>query len=208
MSYSSALGRWVQQDPAGYIDGANRYNVVSSNPVHRLDPSGLDDNSLGGHSPSDDGESPSDDGINTNAQVYGGILAWVHAVGTLDYKTALAIQTGAGRVGPIDVVYGRSVREWAEQFGVTARGWCPERATEMENAARHLAWQAELTRRYGGNAAATVGDLHEINPFDPLDSATDQANNKAGRAIGSRASSIQEVERMVEEEIRERCGCD
>ena len=39
--YSPTLGRWVQQDPAGYVDGASLYQVVRSSPASEVDPSGL-----------------------------------------------------------------------------------------------------------------------------------------------------------------------
>jgi RHS repeat-associated protein len=39
--YSPTLGRWLQQDPAGYVDGANLYQEVRSNPVNGTDPQGL-----------------------------------------------------------------------------------------------------------------------------------------------------------------------
>jgi uncharacterized protein RhaS with RHS repeats len=35
------LGRWIQQDPAGYVDGKNLYQFVSGTPVVRRDPLGL-----------------------------------------------------------------------------------------------------------------------------------------------------------------------
>jgi hypothetical protein len=41
MAYSPTLGRWVQQDPMGYVDGANLYETVESNPTNGLDPFGL-----------------------------------------------------------------------------------------------------------------------------------------------------------------------
>ena len=40
-NYSPSLGRWISQDPAGYINGANTYQFVMSNPVGNVDPSGL-----------------------------------------------------------------------------------------------------------------------------------------------------------------------
>ena len=40
-NYSPSLGRWINQDPAGYINGANTYQFVMSNPVGNLDPLGL-----------------------------------------------------------------------------------------------------------------------------------------------------------------------
>jgi RHS repeat-associated protein len=39
--YRPTLGRWTQQDPAGYVDGANLYLALLSNPVHHNDPTGL-----------------------------------------------------------------------------------------------------------------------------------------------------------------------
>lgn len=39
--YSTTLGRWVQQDPAGYVDGANLYQFLTSAPVSLTDPTGL-----------------------------------------------------------------------------------------------------------------------------------------------------------------------
>jgi uncharacterized delta-60 repeat protein/RHS repeat-associated protein len=38
---SVSLGRWVQQDPIGYPDGANRYEADLSNPTGFVDPLGL-----------------------------------------------------------------------------------------------------------------------------------------------------------------------
>jgi len=35
------LGRWLQRDPAGYVDGANLYEYVMSSPVDMLDRMGL-----------------------------------------------------------------------------------------------------------------------------------------------------------------------
>src|SRR5437588_458005 len=39
--YSASLGRWGEQDPAGYVDGANLYQFVTSNPLGKQDPLGL-----------------------------------------------------------------------------------------------------------------------------------------------------------------------
>ena len=40
-TYHPTLGRWIERDPAGYLDGANLYGYVSGNPAGRTDPSGL-----------------------------------------------------------------------------------------------------------------------------------------------------------------------
>ena len=46
-NYSPTLGRWINQDPPGYINGANTYQFAASNPIGRLDPLGLWTLSLG-----------------------------------------------------------------------------------------------------------------------------------------------------------------
>ncbi|WP_158511670.1 SpvB/TcaC N-terminal domain-containing protein [Bradyrhizobium sp. CCGE-LA001] len=39
--YAPWLGRWISADPAGVVDGPNRYCYVGSNPVSHMDPTGL-----------------------------------------------------------------------------------------------------------------------------------------------------------------------
>ncbi len=39
--YSPTLGRWMQQDPMGYVDGMSLYDYVRSSPQVRTDPLGL-----------------------------------------------------------------------------------------------------------------------------------------------------------------------
>ncbi len=39
--YSAKLGRFMQRDPAGYMDGLNLYAYVRNNPLRYLDPAGL-----------------------------------------------------------------------------------------------------------------------------------------------------------------------
>lgn len=39
--YDPSLGRWLERDPAGYSDGANLYETVSSRPLNASDPTGL-----------------------------------------------------------------------------------------------------------------------------------------------------------------------
>ena len=46
-NYSPSLGTWTSQDPLQYINGANTYQFVMSNPVDAVDPKG----SLGGATP-------------------------------------------------------------------------------------------------------------------------------------------------------------
>ncbi|MCG8408431.1 MAG: DUF6531 domain-containing protein [Phycisphaerales bacterium] len=40
-SYMPKLGRWMQRDPAGYVDGPNLYGYASQNPLFFVDPMGL-----------------------------------------------------------------------------------------------------------------------------------------------------------------------
>ena len=43
--YNPVTGTWMSQDPAGYVDGANRYQFVGSSPADLVDPAGLADKS-------------------------------------------------------------------------------------------------------------------------------------------------------------------
>jgi len=38
--YAPPTGRWLSEDPAGYVDGPNQYLYVRNNPTNRVDPSG------------------------------------------------------------------------------------------------------------------------------------------------------------------------
>jgi RHS repeat-associated protein len=40
-AYDPGKGRWMQRDPAGYVDGMNSYEYVSNRPVAASDPLGL-----------------------------------------------------------------------------------------------------------------------------------------------------------------------
>ena len=40
-NFHPTLGRWIERDPAGYVDGVNLYGYVSGNPAGLTDPSGL-----------------------------------------------------------------------------------------------------------------------------------------------------------------------
>jgi RHS repeat-associated protein len=41
-TYHSSLGRWLQRDPAGYVNGSSLYEYAVSSPSQSIDPSGLD----------------------------------------------------------------------------------------------------------------------------------------------------------------------
>ncbi|MFN5496261.1 MAG: RHS repeat-associated core domain-containing protein, partial [bacterium] len=38
---SPTLGRWLERDPAGYVDGMGLYEYVRGGPIAAVDPSGL-----------------------------------------------------------------------------------------------------------------------------------------------------------------------
>lgn len=41
--FDPGLGRWVERDPAGFVDGQNLYQYVQGRPCHSFDPFGLED---------------------------------------------------------------------------------------------------------------------------------------------------------------------
>jgi RHS repeat-associated protein len=54
-NYSPVLGTWVEQDPAGYVDGPNMYQYVLSNPTRFVDPTGTEVDDPGGELPKQGG---------------------------------------------------------------------------------------------------------------------------------------------------------
>lgn len=48
MSYSPVLGRFIQRDPLGYVDGGSLYEYVRSGPVGAVDPPGRNTAIIGG----------------------------------------------------------------------------------------------------------------------------------------------------------------
>lgn len=40
-TYNTELGRWLQRDPAGYVDGPNMYEYAGAGPLSHVDPYGL-----------------------------------------------------------------------------------------------------------------------------------------------------------------------
>lgn len=40
-TYVPGIGRWLQMDPAGFVDGLNRYAYTANNPLNAVDPDGL-----------------------------------------------------------------------------------------------------------------------------------------------------------------------
>lgn len=106
---------------------------------------------------------------------------------------------GAVEVGPVDAwdaAYGED--------GQAARRFSRRYGTEAEqNAARHAVWQARLTRKHGAESTEAIGNSHEADSGDPLDTWVDQHNNRVGRRIGAESRSDAEVERRVRQAMRD-----
>ncbi len=77
-------------------------------------------------------------------------------------------------------------REIARQAYPVTLDMTPAERTEQRwrrNALRHAVWQARLTVRFGPETARAIGDAHEQNSDDALDSWIDQYNNQVARNI-------------------------
>lgn len=55
-NYSPVQGRWLERDPAGYVDGMNRYQEAHSAPTGFIDPYGLQDRKVPETKPADEPE--------------------------------------------------------------------------------------------------------------------------------------------------------
>jgi len=177
--YSADLGRWMQQDPAGYVDGGSLYQVVVSSPVSWVDPLGLKTifptDANGNPLPA---PTPKPTHSSTNSMSPGGsILQVIEGVITTNAPIDSAPVPG-------------SFADWAKDTAEEIGSKFPDDRQNVTEAARHMAWQAILTYHHGSTEAKRHGDLHEkySPPNTEADSARDQANNIVGRVIGSQVA--------------------
>jgi RHS repeat-associated protein len=79
--YSAALGRWLEADPDGYVDGSNDYQAFDANPVGLCDAEGTDadlEMDAGSLVPAPHGNYGTD---------YGAIYTIIGAAGDIGYQT-------------------------------------------------------------------------------------------------------------------------
>src|SRR5271166_5582154 len=62
--FAVSLGRWAEEDPAGYVNGANLYLFVGGNTINRMDPQGLDTEQSANASPTAGGVVRAGVGVN------------------------------------------------------------------------------------------------------------------------------------------------
>lgn len=84
--YSPTLGRWMQLDPAGFVNGANLYEFVSGGPADHVDPLGLDtEKSFKVHDTTKDG-SPQDIVGSVDVSISGKDLCSKNTKGKIELK--------------------------------------------------------------------------------------------------------------------------
>jgi len=176
-SYSPRLGRWLQRDPLGYVDGVSLYQYVDSQPTFFTDPLGL---------------SPGDGYGKKLERKIGEAITGVKEVGI-----GPAWDAGRGES------YTKSV-EYSNKYADKGSEADPGGA---KNAARHANWQARLTYKHGENKAKKIGEIHELgNPKDE-DTQADEHNNEVGREIGKKAKEegrpIEDIDEMVDEAMED-----
>jgi RHS repeat-associated protein len=113
--YHPTLGRWLQRDPAGYLDGANLYGYVSDNQVAVTDPTGLS----GETAPQDLGLWRGGGSIELLPYLYGSSAGWSDLVEPCGGPAPQTYRLCEGRVGigttappPVQVPGGGSGNGW------------------------------------------------------------------------------------------------
>ncbi len=138
--YDPGIGRFMQNDPLGYIDGLNMFAYVGNNPVNWIDPMGFNQCCEDGSSRCSDGE--------WGVRLEGGFAAWVVAGGGFNADVSLTCAenknsveafaicdcTGGGTYVGLDLLtidvggwYDLTEREWvASEPDAYVYGPCPE----------------------------------------------------------------------------------
>ena len=112
-------------------------------------------------------------------------------------------------IGLPDIPPRNSVTNKANAFSNVLSENSEDDRGSMRGAIRHVLWQADITAKYGGNAARHIGNCHEREmPFypnetlfsspDDADRTVDQWNNVIGRQLGDRLKHLSTKERAIQ----------
>ena len=178
--YDVSLDRWLQPDPAGYVDGPDTYQFVGGNPVDRADPSGefwgqvvgwggiVAVEILGGGP-----EDPFADAAAAGIAAETGIIT----IGADQYVVAGLLGTAAAQSGPLQATAGAqqqaqpSGNDNGQGFGASGGGESFD-PTDDHGQAADVA---------GGGSFADPGAGSFADP-DPLAAAATEAANAGGYA--------------------------
>jgi RHS repeat-associated protein len=183
-TYSPTLGRWLERDPAGYVDGASLYQYARADPIRRFDPLGLQT-----------------DGVDIKFQ------HWMRAREREREEEATQPPSSPN---PLTLyVYGRrsfndTERALWREIGLYEK-LCLKRAYDVAilidrdpkyadgivngpgDAVRHCMWNCLMTKCLGRKGAQRWGDAHEESTPPGLEDERemDLHNNQQGRDIYS-----------------------
>jgi RHS repeat-associated protein len=169
-------GRWMRQDPAGYVDGASLYTHVRENPVKFIDPIGLQGNDNSGnagkkraHQKDRNDADINSSGSNSDRGILDGVTPGADEA--KDFQDAMM-----------------------EKY---------EPSRNLHEAARHVYWSAYLTYYFGPHFARFATNLKEMTDKGRDDIERDLLNNELGREVGRNANSREDLWRLSEQAIRE-----
>jgi RHS repeat-associated protein len=159
-TYSPTLGRWLERDPAGYVDGMDLYEYVRGGPITAVDPWGLW--SLESYSERVDGYFDGHPRFNETERVLWKEL-WLY--------DKLCMERAYRQADKIN--------DDEKYRGTTHNG--------PGDAVRHCTWNCLMTKCLGSKGAQRWGDAHEEGtaPGREDEREMDLHNNQQGRDIYS-----------------------
>jgi RHS repeat-associated protein len=169
--YHPTLGRWLQRDPEGYVDGMSLYEYCASGVTCFTDPSGLL--------------------LREAIAAYDAFREAGQGVGS-----AIGNTVGAGAISLGAFEYGKKIQKEAINEGKSTK-----EAAGIANAARHAYWSALLTCAFGEDIAVQITNSHEEGEIGTPDSNVDRFNNRLGRDIGTGGESLADIESKVQDAL-------
>ncbi|TWB09206.1 RHS repeat-associated protein [Nitrospirillum amazonense] len=195
-TYVPGIGRWLQMDPAGLVDGLNRYAYVGNNPLSGYDPLGLSCTGSNITQSNGDCKDGSTVAAGASIQSWGNVLSHDQQKAVNDFTQALSASFSSGFHGDLNdlgALNGNSSQQAGFVLGNIAGGLAGTAVETFsfaatDGAARGLAGFSEAAKSLRGAYLAGADDISGLA--------------LSGRAAGASAEDMARLTVQMRNELK------